>query len=173
MTPNDIAAKLTGLATKYHIKDVTLLAGRLLMSFIFLHEGVTLATHFDGAAKAMAAQGVGLPLFVATIALQLGAGLSVATGLLTRLGGIGLGLFCLSTALLFHVNFASQNELLHFEKDLAISGGMFVLAAVGAGTLSLDWLLARYLQKRRRDKEMVNALLAVENQFSLEVRLPV
>ncbi|TRC85856.1 DoxX family protein [Mesorhizobium sp. WSM4310] len=173
MTPNEIAAKLTGLATKYHIRDVTLLAGRLLMSFIFLHEGVTLATHFDGGAKAMAALGVGLPLFVATIALQLGAGLSVASGLLTRLGGIGLGLFCLVTALLFHVNFASQNELLHFEKDLAISGGMFVLAAVGAGRFSLDWLLAGYLQKRQRDKEMVRALLAVENQFSTDVHLPV
>ncbi|UVK51717.1 DoxX family protein [Mesorhizobium sp. AR02] len=173
MTPNEIAAKLTGLATKYHIRDVTLLAGRLLMSFIFLHEGVTLATHFDGAAKAMAAQGVGLPLFVATIALQLGAGLSVASGLLTRLGGIGLGLFCLATATLFHTNFASQTELLNFEKDLAISGGMFVLAAVGAGRISLDWLLARYLQKRQRDKEMVRALLAVENEFTLDVRLPV
>ncbi|WP_137933605.1 DoxX family protein [Mesorhizobium comanense] len=173
MTPNQIAAKVTGLVAKYHIRDVTLLAGRLLMSFIFLHEGVTLATHFDGAAKAMAAQGVGLPLFVATIALQLGAGLSVASGLLTRLGGIGLGLFCLATATLFHTNFASQTELLNFEKDLAISGGMFVLAAVGAGKFSLDWLVVSYLQKRQQDKEMVRALLAVENHMSVDVRLPV
>lgn len=173
MIPTELAAKLTGLAMKYHIRDVTLLVGRLLMSFIFLHEGVTLATHFDGAAKAMAAQGVGLPLFVATIALQLGAGLSVATGVLTRLGAIGLGLFCLATATLFHTNFASQTELLNFEKDLAIAGGMFVLAVAGAGRISLDWLLARYLQKRQRDKEMVAALLAVENDFMVDVRLPV
>lgn len=173
MIPTELAAKLTGLATKYHIRDVTLLFGRLLMSFVFLHEGVTLATHFDGAAKAMAAQGVGLPLFVATIALQLGAGLSVATGVLTRLGAIGLGLFCLATATLFHTNFASQTELLNFEKDLAIAGGMFVLAVAGAGRISLDWLLARYLQKRQRDKEMVAALLAVENDFTVDVRLPV
>jgi len=173
MLLTDHTAKLHTLAAKYHLKDVTLLAGRLLMSFIFLHEGVTLVTHFDGAARAMAAQGVGLPLFVATIALQLGAGLSVASGLLTRLGGIEVGLFCLATALLFHTNFASQNELLHFEKDLAISGGMFVLAAVGAGRISLDWLLARTLQKRERDQEMVKALLAVENEFSVDVRLPV
>jgi len=160
MIPTELAAKLTGLATKYHIRDVTLLVGRLLMSFIFLHEGVTLATHFDGAAKAMAAQGVGLPLFVATIALQLGAGLSVASGLLTRLGGIGLGLFCLSTALLFHVNFASQNELLHFEKDLAIAGGMFVLATAGAGAISLDRVLKAYVRRRSRDRETVAALMA-------------
>jgi putative oxidoreductase len=173
MLLTDHTAKLHTLAAKYHLKNVTLLAGRLLMSFIFLHEGVTLAIHFDGAAKAMAAQGVGLPLFIATIALQLGAGLSVATGLLTRLGGIGLGLFCLATATLFHTNFASQSELLNFEKDLAISGGMFVLAAVGAGRFSLDWLVARYLQQRQRDKEMVAALLAAENDVTMRVTLPV
>ncbi|TIT33345.1 MAG: DoxX family protein [Mesorhizobium sp.] len=173
MTLNERAAKLTGLAARLYLRDAALLAGRLLLSLIFLHEGATLASHFEGAAKAMAALGVGLPLFIATVALQLGAGLSVATGLLTRLGAIGLGLFCLATAMLFHTNFASQNELLHFEKDLAISGGMFVLAAAGAGRVSLDWLLAGYLRQRQRDKEMVAALLAVENQFSMEVRLPV
>ncbi|TIN91980.1 MAG: DoxX family protein, partial [Mesorhizobium sp.] len=47
----------------------------------------------------------------------------------------------------------------------------FVLAAVGAGRFSLDRLVALYLHKRQRDKEMTAALLAVENQFS--VRLPV
>lgn len=174
MTPTEFAAKLHRLAARRHLTDVTLLAGRLLLSLIFLHEGVTLATHFDGAAKAMAALGVGLPLFVATIALQLGAGLCVATGLLTRLGALGLGLFCLATATLFHTDFASQNELLHFEKDLAIAGGMFVLATAGAGKFSLDRLVAGILRQRQRDKEMVAALLAAENQMSLgNLRLPV
>ncbi|UVK46375.1 DoxX family protein [Mesorhizobium sp. AR07] len=164
----------TELATKLYAKDVALLAGRLLLSLLFLHEGLTLATHFDGAARAMAALGVSLPLFVATIALQMGAGLSIAFGLLTRLGAIGLGLFCLATATLFHTNFASQNELLHFEKDLAISGGMLVLAIAGAGAISLDRLVVAYLRHRQRDREMVKALVAVENQMSVgEVRLPV
>ncbi|CAN7406738.1 DoxX family protein [Mesorhizobium caraganae] len=173
MTLTDHAAKLHTLATKYHARDITLLAGRLLLSVLFLHEGLTLATHFDAAAKAMAAQGVGLPLFIATLALQLGAGLSIASGLLTRLGAIGLGLFCLATATLFHTNLASQNELLHFEKDLAIAGGMLVLAIAGAGAFSLDRLVTCYLQQRQRDKDMVAALLAAENDFTVDVRLPV
>jgi len=126
---------------KLNGRDVVLLAGRLLLSLIFVHEGVELATHFEGAQKAMAALGVGKPLLVATIALQLGAGLSVALGILARLGAVGLGLFCLMTASLFHANFASQNELLHFEKDLAIAGGMFVLALSGAGRLAVDKVL--------------------------------
>ena len=173
MTLTDHAAKLHALAAKYHARDITLLAARLLLSVLFLHEGLTLATHFDAGAKAMAAQGIGLPLFVATLALQLGAGLSIASGLLTRLGAIGLGLFCLATATLFHTNLASQNELLHFEKDLAISGGMFVLAIAGAGAFSLDRLVTYYLQQRERDKEMVAALLSAENDMTLKVTLPV
>jgi hypothetical protein len=49
-------------------------------------------------------------------------------------------LFCLLTAVLFHQNFAIHDELLHFEKDLAIAGGMFVLMVRGAGTWSIDAL---------------------------------
>ncbi|MGX5804054.1 DoxX family protein [Bradyrhizobium sp. Arg314] len=141
MTPTELAEKL-------HARDVGLLAGRLLLSLIFVHEGLELATHFEGAQKAMAALGVGTPLLVATIALQLGAGLSVALGILARLGAIGLGLFCLMTASLFHTNFASQNELLHFEKDLAIAGGMFILALSGSGRLSVDRVLIRMVKGR-------------------------
>lgn len=50
------------------------------------------------------------------------------------------------TASLFHTNFASQNELLHFEKDLAIAGGMFILALSGAGGLSVDKVLVEMMK---------------------------
>ncbi|NUS18731.1 MAG: DoxX family protein [Mesorhizobium sp.] len=141
MTPTELVKKL-------HARDVVLLAGRLLLSLIFVHEGLQLATHFEGAQKAMAALGVGTPLLIATILLQLGAGLSVALGILARLGAIGLGLFCLMTASLFHTNFVSQNELLHFEKDLAIAGGMFILALSGAGRLSVVRVLIELMKGR-------------------------
>ncbi len=117
---------------------------RLLLAWIFLHEGMALAFNFDGAVTAMAKLGIFEPLVVAVIGLQLAAGLSVALGLLTRLGALSLALFCLSTALLFHADFANHNEILHFEKDLAIAGGMFVLVTVGAGALSVD----RFLERR-------------------------
>jgi putative oxidoreductase len=128
-----------------HATDLALLLGRLLLALIFVHEGLTLSWNFSGAAEAMAKIGIGTPLLLATIALQLAAGMSVASGLLARIGALSLGLFCLATALLFHTNFASQNELLHFEKDFAIAGGMFVLAASGAGSLSFDG----WMQRRR------------------------
>ncbi|MER8575322.1 DoxX family protein [Mesorhizobium sp. M1338] len=163
----------TQIASKFHLRDLILLTGRLLLSLLFVHEGLYLAIHFDGAAKAMAALGVSLPLLVATIGLQLGAGLSVGLGLLTRLGAVSLGLFCLATAALFHTNFASQNELLHFEKDLAIAGGMFVLAVAGAGTVSLDWVLNGFMKHRQQDRETVAALIAAGSPLRVtDIKLP-
>ncbi len=127
--------------------DIILLVGRLLLSLIFLHEGATLAADMTGTLATF--EKLGLPAIVTfgVIALQIGAGLSIAAGLLSRFGAVALGLFSLATAFLFHTNFASQNELLHFEKDLAIAGGMFVLAVCGAGTISVDSLVKRQVKE--------------------------
>src|SRR5437016_2215303 len=94
--------------------------------------------NFESGSAAMAKMGVPAALMVLTIALQLLAGLAVALGWHARLGAAALGLFCLATAILFHTNFANRNELLHFEKDLAIAGGMFVLMLRGAGGYSVQ-----------------------------------
>jgi putative oxidoreductase len=117
-----------------------LLASRLLLAWIFVHEAVFLAVNFDVASASMTKMGVPAFALVATIALQLGAGIAIAVGWHARLGAMALGLFCLATAVLFHTNFANRNELLHFEKDLAIAGGMFVLMLRGSGRWSVDAL---------------------------------
>ncbi|NKJ33602.1 DoxX family protein [Rhizobium sp. SG570] len=135
-------------AALVNMADMALLFGRMLLSLLFLEEGIELASHFDNALEAMAKLGVAAPIATATIVVQLAAGLAIALGFTTRLAAFGLGLFCLLTALLFHTNFASHNELLHFEKDLAISGGMFVLIVAGAGKLSLDMLIRRHWKTR-------------------------
>jgi putative oxidoreductase len=125
------------------LDDAVLLASRLLLAWLFVHEGLTLASIFGPAAEGMGKMGVPPSLLIATIALQLLGGIAIAVGWQARLGAAGLGLFCLATAVLFHQNFAVRNELLHFEKDLAIAGGMFVLMVRGAGAWSLDGLFLR------------------------------
>jgi putative oxidoreductase len=120
--------------------DVVLLASRLLLAWIFVHEGLSLAMNFDAASASMAKLGVPAFGLMATIVLQLAAGLAIAVGWYAQLGAAGLGVFCLMTAMLFHNNFAVRNELLHFEKDLAIAGGMFALMVRGAGRWSVDSL---------------------------------
>jgi putative oxidoreductase len=118
--------------------NFVLFVSRLLLAWIFVHEAVFLAMNFDVASAGMAKMGVPAFALVATIVLQLGAGFAIAVGWHARLGAMALGLFCLATAVLFHTNFANRNELLHFEKDLAIAGGMFVLMLRGSGRWSID-----------------------------------
>jgi len=133
---------MTPTFEKYAAKfaDPLLLVGRLLLALIFLHESITLIGGFTAASAYVAKVGVPRFILLPTIALQFGAGLMLAFGFQARLGALSLGLFCLVTAFLFHTNFANKNELLHFEKDLAIAGGLLVLMVKGAGAWSVDAL---------------------------------
>ena len=123
-----------------------LLVGRLLLALIFLHEGWSIIGGYSGAAAYMQKFGVPGVLLPAVIALQLGGGLLIAAGALTRVVAVAFALFCSLTAILFHWQFADSNQLLHFEKDLAIAGGFLVLAVNGAGKWSLDRHIRRSLR---------------------------
>ena len=118
--------------------DIILLASRLLLAWIFVHGGASLAANLDAASTSMAKMGVSSLMLIPTIALQLIAGIAIAVGWHARIGAVALGLFCLATAIMFHTTFANRNEMLHFEKDLAIAGGMFALMVRGAGRWSID-----------------------------------
>jgi putative oxidoreductase len=125
------------------VDNAVLLVSRLLLAGLFVHEGVFLTANFAAASTAMVKVGVPALAVIGTIALQLVAGIAIAVGWHARLGAAALALFCLATAILFHTNFANRNELLHFEKDLAIAGGMFVLMLRGAGDYSFGGLASR------------------------------
>ena len=84
--------------------------------------------------------GLLLPLVILT---ELGGGLLIVCGFQARLAALALSGFCTLTALLFHGDLTDLNELIHFNKDIAIAGGFLVLVAFGAGGWSLDALQAR------------------------------
>jgi putative oxidoreductase len=133
-------------ASESALTDAGLLAGRLLLVLIFLHEGFGIIGNYAGAAAYMQRSGVPSLLLPAVIALQLGGGLLIATGTMTRLAALAFAGFCIMTAVLFHGQFADYNQLLHFQKDLAIAGGFIVLACCGPG----QWSLGRYLARGKR-----------------------
>ena len=127
------------------LADTGLLAGRCLLVFIFLHEGFGILGNYAAAATYMEKSGVPSLLLPLVIALQLGGGLLVAAGIMTRLSALAFATFCVLTAALFHRQFGDRNQLLHFQKDLAIAGGFLVLACCGPG----GWSLGRYLPRLR------------------------
>jgi putative oxidoreductase len=88
----------------------------------------------------MQAFGVPGQLLPLAIAVELGCGLLILCGYHTRAAALILAGFCLATAVLFHGKFGDRNQLLHFEKDLAIAGGLLLLFAHGVGAWAIDAL---------------------------------
>jgi putative oxidoreductase len=124
--------------TNQRTTSAGLLLGRLLLAIIFVHEGWDIIGSYAGAMAYMQKSDVPGALLPAVIALQLGGGMLIAAGALTRVVSLAFAVFCLLTAVLFHWQFADRNQLLHFEKDLAIAGGFLILAVSGPGNWSVD-----------------------------------
>jgi len=121
------------------------LAGRLLLAAIFLHEAWN---GLFGGARLHAGVRRARAAVAFAIAVELGCGVLILCGYHTRAAALLLAGFCLVTAVLFHTKFGDRNQLLHFEKDLAIAGGLLVLFAHGGGAWALDALRS---SRRRRE----------------------
>jgi putative oxidoreductase len=132
-------------------------AGRLLIGVPFAMSGLNKLAAY-GATTAMIGA-VGLPVpplaYAVAVAVELGGGLLLIAGFQTRIVAIALALFSLATALSFHSNFADQNQMIHFLKDIAITGGLLQVASFGAGKFSLD-------ARRERDAIHASALRAAQ-----------
>jgi putative oxidoreductase len=118
--------------------EAAALAGRLLLAAIFLHEAAAKLAGYSAALVYMQAFGVPGQLLPLAIVVELGCGLLILLGYHTRVAALILAGFCIAAAILFHAKFGDRNQLLHFQKDLAIAGGLFVLFAHGAGAWALD-----------------------------------
>jgi putative oxidoreductase len=119
----------------------TLLAGRVLLSAIFLLGGWTKLLAATATQTAFG-QRYGLPMpeaaWLLAVVIELGGGLLLLFGLFTRPLAIVLAVWCLATALVAHTNFADPIQRAHFMKNVAMMGGFLYVAAVGAGAWSLD-----------------------------------
>jgi putative oxidoreductase len=122
------------------LMEAAALAGRFLLAAIFLHEAWSKFTGYAGALAYMHAFGVPGQLLPLAIAVEAGCGLLILVGYQTRAAALMLAAFCVAAAVLFHTRFGDRNQLLHFEKDFAIAGGLLVLFAHGGGAWALDAL---------------------------------
>lgn len=113
------------------------LAGRLLIAFIFIGAGWSKIAGYAGTQAYMESAGVPGALLPLVIFAELGGGLAIVFGLLTRLAAAGLAVFSIVSAILFHGD-ADPMQQIMFMKNLAIAGGLLFLVARGAGRISLD-----------------------------------
>jgi putative oxidoreductase len=126
--------------------DTAKLVGRLALALIFVLSGANKIGTFAQFTAGLEAGGVPAPqvLGLLGVAVELGAGLALVIGLQTRLAALGLVVFTIAATLIAHRFWeiadpqAQQMQMIMFLKNVAIIGGLFYVAAAGAGRFSLD-----------------------------------
>ncbi len=121
------------------------LAGRLLLGGFFLFFGLTKFASLGGTAGYIASVGLPMPMAGAVFAaaLETLGGLALLLGWQARLAALALAVFTVVASVIFHAFWAVPAEQafvqqLMFTKNLALTGGLLMLTALGAGPLSLD-----------------------------------
>lgn len=117
-----------------------LLIARILMAVIFVLAGFGKLTDISGTAAYFAMYNLPATTVVAVVVglIEFLGGLAILIGFQTRIASWVLAAFCIATALVAHRDWADMNNMIHFQKNLAMAGGFLVLSLTGAGPLSVD-----------------------------------
>jgi putative oxidoreductase len=125
--------------------DAFTLIGRVLIAAMFVYAGYGKIGGFDGIAGYIASKGLPLSQLLAagTIALEIVAGAMLIAGWKTRWAAFALAAFTVAATLLFHNFWAFpadqfRTQQLFFLKNMAITGGLLMIVAFGAGRWSID-----------------------------------
>lgn len=113
-------------------------AGRILLAHIFLISGYGKIAGYAGTQAYMASKGVPGELLPLVILLELGGGIAILAGFMTRWVSLALALFCIASGLLFHLDLGNQGQTINLMKNFAMAGGFLLLAQAGAPFLSID-----------------------------------
>ena len=121
-------------------KAFLLLFARLLMSSLFVWDGVVQLRNPGGTAQYFASVHVPAPDIAVwpAIPIHLLGGLALLVGFYTRWAAALLALVCLVTAFGVHLPAGDQNNMIHFYKNLVMTGGYLYVIAFGPGGLSFD-----------------------------------
>ena len=121
------------------------LVGRVLLALMFVLSGFGKLGDIAGTAGYIASGGLPMASALAVIVglLELLGGLAIVVGFQARWAALALGLFTLAASLLFHKFWAAPADQafvqqLLFMKNLSVAGGMFLVAALGTGRMSID-----------------------------------
>lgn len=116
------------------------LLGRILIGAPFVMSGLGKLATYGATVGYIAAMGLPVPplAFVVAVLTELGGGLLLLSGYRARIVSLVMAIFCVVTAIFFHHNFADQNQMIHFLKNVMMAGGLLQITYFGAGALSID-----------------------------------
>jgi len=113
---------------------------RLLISSLFVWDGIVQLRNPGATARYFASVHVPAPNVAVWISIpvHLLGGLALLAGFYGRWAAALLALVCLGTAFGVHLPAGDQNNMIHFYKNLVMTGGFLYVIAFGPGALSLD-----------------------------------
>ncbi len=122
------------------------LVGRILLALMFLIAGIgKIGAGFAGTVGYIGSVGLPLPQVAAigAIIVEIVASLALIIGWKTRWAALALAIFSVAAALLFHNYWAmpanqQMMQQIIFMKNLAVAGGLLMLAVAGPGAWSVD-----------------------------------
>ncbi|HEY9789958.1 MAG TPA: DoxX family protein [Candidatus Obscuribacterales bacterium] len=124
--------------------NIYALIGRILMSIIFIVSGCAKIMEWNGTLQMMAAKGIPAAPVVLAIAtvIELAGGIAILFGIYSRMSALIMLLYLIPVTLTMHdfwaVIPAQMNiQLVNFLKNLAIMGGLAMLAGYGPGRYSV------------------------------------
>ncbi|MGB6536734.1 MAG: DoxX family protein, partial [Xanthobacteraceae bacterium] len=124
--------------------------GRILLALIFVLSGINKLGASAATVAHMADHGIPYAnlLVWGAIALEVGGGIMLIIGLLTRLVAAAFFFYLLVLAVIFHAYWTLSGAAAHaqhtdFFQHVAIMGGMLFVLAFGAGPYSIDALIWR------------------------------
>ena len=112
--------------------------GRILLSIIFLIEGMNKIFNYESTIEYMENFNVPEYLAIPAIIVEILFPLLLIVGYQTKISALVLAIFTLATALIFHTDFTNQMQLTSFLKNFAIAGGFLIIFVNGAGKYSID-----------------------------------
>ena len=114
------------------------LVARILISALFLLNGVFKISNYDGTVGWM--EGFGIPgiLIIPAIILEIVGPFLIILGYKAKIAAGLLSLFCIATAVIFHNDFSDQMQLGSFLKNIALAGGFIFIFINGTKDFSLD-----------------------------------
>lgn len=127
-----------------------LLLARACIAPLFLYSGVGKILAFSTTAARLYGGADGLGRFLAggAIAVELGCGVALLLGLFTRSAAIALICFTIAATVMFHNFWAAPEaqvvvQTINFLKNLGLVGALALIAALGAGSISVDAVLGK------------------------------
>ena len=114
------------------------LLGRILLSAIFLINGVGKIFYYEETIQYMENYNVSGNLIIPAIAVEILFPILLIIGYQSRFSALVLSLFTLTLAVIFHTEFSNQMQLISFLKNIAITGGFLIIFVRGAGKYSVD-----------------------------------